>query len=95
MPRTLWRSWNGPSLDRRRRIALPATEQPMLTPSTDLLRRAFAAGFESIDDGDTFYLGFNGYLSAAGYARRDDIPCTCPDQGAHGHQPECRWVRAE
>jgi hypothetical protein len=66
----------------------------MLTPSKEVLRQAFAAGFESIDEGDTFYLGFNAYLSAEGYDKRDDIPCTCPDHGAHGHLPECRWVKA-
>ena len=59
------------------------------------MRRAFAAGFESIDDGDTFYMGFNACLSAEGYVKRDDIPCTCSDGGAHGHLPECRWVQAE
>ena len=67
----------------------------MLTPSRDVLRQAFAAGFDSIDTGDTFYLGFDAYLSAEGYTKRDDIPCTCSDQGGHGHLPECRWVKAE
>ena len=67
----------------------------MLKPSKEVLRQAFAAGFESIDEGDTFYLGFNAYLFAAGYTKRDDIPCTCSDRGAHGHLPECRWVKAD
>ena len=74
---------------------MPAVQPQLLAPSTELLRRAFAAGFESIDDGDTFYLGFDNLLSAEGYVKRDDIPCTCSDRGAHGHLPECRWVKAE
>jgi hypothetical protein len=74
---------------------LTSFEHQLLTPSADQLRQAFAAGFDSIDDGDTFYLGFNGYLSAEGYTKREDIPCTCPDLGAHGHLPECRWVKTK
>ena len=71
------------------------SEHPILTPSKETLRQAFTAGFESIDDGESFYRGFNACLSAQGYTKRDDIPCTCPDHGTHGHQPECRWVKAE
>ncbi|CAI8033833.1 hypothetical protein GBAR_LOCUS19084 [Geodia barretti] len=67
----------------------------MLTPSKEVLQQAFAAGFDSIDDGDTFYQGFNACLSAQGYAKREDISCTCPDHGTHGHLPECRWVKVE
>ena len=68
-------------------------ESPMTTPSKEVLRHAFAAGFESIDAGDTFYVGFDAYLILTGYIKRNDIPCTCSDNGAHGHLPECRWVK--
>ncbi|HIB12628.1 MAG: hypothetical protein CL755_13690 [Chloroflexi bacterium] len=68
--------------------------KPTLTPTQDVLRAAFAAGFQSIDDGYTFYAGFDSHLESNGYAKRDDIPCTCPDHGGHGHMPECRWVKA-
>ena len=67
----------------------------MTAPTKNVLRQAFVAGFESIDEGNTFYRGFDAYLSAEGYTRRDDIPCTCSDRGVHGHLPECRWVKAE
>ena len=63
-------------------------------PSHEQLRAAFQAGFDSIDDGDGFYYGFQSFLEKHGFGIRDDIPCTCVDDGAHGHQPECRWVRA-
>ena len=63
-------------------------------PNQQELREAFQAGFDSIDDGEGFYLGFNSYLESRGFGQRDDIPCTCSDSGAHGHQPECRWVKA-
>ncbi len=62
-------------------------------PTYEELRQAFKAGFQSIDEGDTFYMGFYAYLEAIGYRRRDDIVCTCPDLGQHGHLPECRWVK--
>ena len=62
-------------------------------PNQQELREAFQAGFDSIDDGDGFYLGFNSYLESHGFGQSDDIPCTCSDNGAHGHQPECRWVK--
>jgi hypothetical protein len=64
-----------------------------MQPTFDELRHAFLAGFQSIDEGDTFYVGFNEYLSSLGYRFRDDLGCTCPDGGAHGHLPECRWVK--
>ncbi len=70
-----------------------AHERFMISPSQDVLRQAFAAGFESIDAGDTFYVGFDAYLILTGYIKRNDIPCTCSDNGAHGHLPECRWVK--
>ncbi len=63
-------------------------------PSHEQLKEAFQAGFDSIDDGDGFYLGFQLFLENHGFGKRDDIPCTCSDDGAHGHQPECRWVKA-
>ncbi len=63
-------------------------------PSREQLREAFQAGFDSIDDGDGFYFGFHSVLESQGFGKRDDIPCTCSDNGSHGHQPECRWVKA-
>jgi 3-hydroxyisobutyrate dehydrogenase-like beta-hydroxyacid dehydrogenase len=41
-----------------------------------------------------FYTGFHAFLEARGYRKRDDARCTCRDGGAHGHLPECRWVKA-
>ena len=64
-----------------------AHERFMTSPSQEVLRQAFAAGFESIDAGDTFYVGFDAYLILTGYIKRNDIPCTCSDNGAHGHLP--------
>ena len=64
-----------------------------IQPSREELRLAFHAGFQSIDDGDTFYTGFHAFLETSGFHKRDDIPCTCPDGGGHGHMPECRWVK--
>ena len=64
-----------------------------MQPTTEEIRQAFLAGFQSIDDGDTFYAGFEYYLASNGFLKRDDIACTCPDQGNHGHLPECRWVK--
>ena len=46
-----------------------------------------------IDEGDTFYTGFYEYLGSMGYRLRDDAACTCADDGAHGHLPECRWLK--
>ena len=63
-------------------------------PSHEQLREAFLAGFDSIDDGDGFYYGFHSYLESHGFSRLEETSCTCPDNGAHGHQPECRWLRA-
>ena len=63
-------------------------------PTHDQLREAFQAGFDSIDNGDGFYSGFHAFLKTQGFELREDIPCTCSDNGAHGHQPECRWVKA-
>ena len=65
-----------------------------MQPTYDEIRNAFQEGFQSIDEGDSFYAGFNTYLESIGCVKRDDIPCTCSDQGAHGHLPECRWVKA-
>ena len=63
-------------------------------PNRDELRQAFQAGFQSIDAGESFYAGFHAFLMGIGYRRRDESPCTCPDKGAHGHLPECRWMKA-
>jgi hypothetical protein len=63
-------------------------------PSRDELRRAFQAGFQSIDAGDGFYAGFTAFLTSIGYRRHAEHPCTCSDGGAHGHLPECRWMKA-
>jgi hypothetical protein len=65
-----------------------------MQPTKEEIREAFQAGFQSIDDGDTFYAGFENYLSSIGCRKRGDIACTCTDQGNHGHMPECRWVKA-
>jgi hypothetical protein len=32
-------------------------------------------------------------LASLGYHKQDDAQCTCRDGGAHGHLPECRWVK--
>jgi len=66
----------------------------VVTPTHEDLRKAFQAGFQSIDEGDSFYRGFNACLESTGYRKQDGIPCTCPDSGGHGHLPECRWVKA-
>ena len=70
------------------------TNRNFMQPTPADIDRAFQAGFQSIDDGDGFYAGFEAYLQAFGYRKRDDIGCTCSDRGAHGHLPECRWVKA-
>jgi len=62
-------------------------------PTLEELRQAFREGFQSIDQGETFYLGFEAYLKSRGYRKRENLPCTCPDRGQHGHLPECRWVQ--
>ena len=68
-------------------------EQPM-QPSREEIDRAFLAGYRTIDEGRSFYDGFEAYLRSIGCQKRDDMPCTCPDRGAHGHMPECRWFKA-
>ena len=65
-----------------------------MQPTQEELKEAFKAGFQSIDDGDGFYQGFDSYLEASGYVKQEQIPCTCPDGGAHGHLPECRWIKS-
>ena len=65
----------------------------MSQPDHQELRDAFQAGFDSIDDGDSFYVGFHSYLRHHGYHLQEDLDCTCIDHGAHGHQPECRWAK--
>lgn len=65
-----------------------------MVPTNEDVLRALQAGFASIDEGEGFYPGFNACLTAAGYRRAPDSPCTCPDLGAHGHLPECGWVAA-
>ena len=68
-------------------------ERWAVQPTREELRQAFEAGFQSIDAGDTFYTGFQAFLEARGYRQRDEARCTCRDGGAHGHLPECRWVK--
>ena len=65
-----------------------------MEPTHEELRCAFQAGFQSIDDGDTFYTGFHEYLGTLGFSYAVDTDCTCRDGGAHGHLPECRWVKS-
>jgi len=62
-------------------------------PTPEELRQAFQAGFQTIDEGETFYTGFDAFLESLGYRRKDDAQCICRDSGAHGHLPECRWVK--
>jgi hypothetical protein len=62
-------------------------------PTREELRQAFEAGFQSIDEGDTFYTGFHEFLQSRGYRKQADQRCTCQDGGTHGHLPECRWVK--
>ena len=62
-------------------------------PTQEELRQAFQAGFQSIDEGETFYTGFQAFLESLGYRQEEGIRCTCRDGGAHGHLPECRWVK--
>ena len=64
------------------------------TPTGEELRQAFQSGFQSIDAGDTFHHGFDACLESLGYQRQPGGRCTCADDGAHGHLPECRWVKA-
>ena len=64
-----------------------------MDPTHDELHCAFQAGFDSIDDGDTFYAGFHEYLGSLGFRHLENTDCTCPDSGGHGHMPECRWVK--
>jgi hypothetical protein len=66
----------------------------MIQPTFEELGEAFRAGFQSIDEGYTFHVGFQAYLESRGYHRQEGIPCTCSDGGGHGHLPECRWVKA-
>jgi hypothetical protein len=65
----------------------------MRQPTYTELRTAFQRGFDSIDDGDSFYTGFHARLKSLGYHHAPEVPCTCPDSGSHGHLPECRWVK--
>ena len=65
-----------------------------MQPTREELRQAFQAGFQTIDEGETFYTGFEAFLTSLGYHKQDDARCTCRDGGAHGHLPECRWVKA-
>jgi len=65
-----------------------------MEPTHEELRRAFQAGFLSIDEGDTFYTGFHEYLGSLGFGYAEESDCTCQDGGAHGHLPECRWVKS-
>jgi len=63
-------------------------------PTREELQQAFQSGFQSIDAGGMFYHGFDACLESLGYRKHPNGRCTCPDDGAHGHLPECRWVKA-
>jgi hypothetical protein len=63
-------------------------------PTREELRQAFEAGFQSIDEGESFYSGFHAFLESRGYWRQHEAACTCCDGGAHGHLPECRWLKS-
>lgn len=72
---------------------MPNSRVKMQKPERQELQQAFQAGFDSIDEGDSFYTGFHAFLEERGYRLEDQVPCTCSDGGEHGHQPECRWVK--
>lgn len=64
-----------------------------MQPTREELRQAFQAGFQAIDVGDTFFAGFEAFLTSLGYHKHAEAPCTCQDGGAHGHLPECQWMQ--
>ncbi|MEE8519324.1 MAG: hypothetical protein V3S98_09390 [Dehalococcoidia bacterium] len=64
-----------------------------MIPTNEEVLGAFKAGFQSIDEGLSFWDGFDADLSEHGYTYRNDGPCICSDQGHHGHLPECRWAK--
>ncbi len=64
-----------------------------LSPTVNEVVDAEFAGFTSIDEGQGFWYGFENYLMALGYERIAEAPCSCSDNGWHGHQSECRWFR--
>lgn len=64
-----------------------------LQPLADEVMSAIHSGYQTIDEGDEFWQGFEKYLVGRGYVRLTDAPCSCPDRGRHGHMPECGWVR--
>ena len=64
-----------------------------MEPTQQEIRQAFWDGFQSIDDGHSFYDGFYDSLKSLGFTKPDQTQCTCPDLGAHGHMPECGWVK--
>lgn len=68
-------------------------DSPTTEITDDEVDQAFMAGFETIDEGLTFDDGFGDYLTSRGYRHEQGSPCTCSDQGRHGHLPECRWTR--
>lgn len=65
----------------------------MRLPTDIELGEAFESGFVSIDEGFTFYRGFDASLITLGYTYNEKAPCTCSDHGQHGHLPECRWIK--
>jgi hypothetical protein len=67
--------------------------QALRPPTDQEVTRAFYAGFHSIDEGYTFWDGFNEYLMNLGYLYQANASCICSDHGEHGHLPECRWVK--
>ena len=62
-------------------------------PTASELDRAYLEGFDAIDEGLTFIVGFGDYLMGLGYRFDESSPCTCSDNGRHGHLTECRWMR--
>ena len=69
------------------------TQTYAMEPTTDEVIDAVWAGYGSIDDGDSFWYGFENHLMGLGYEHADAAGCTCPDLGTHGHMPECKWLR--
>ena len=50
-------------------------------PTQEELRQAFQAGFQSLDEGETFYAGFEAFLESLGYRKEGGVRCTCRSVG--------------
>ena len=81
------------SPDGRRTKFMVSEPKYALGPTDDEVVDAERAGFSAIDDGQGFWYGFENHLMGLGYEHVHAAPCSCPDDGRHGHMPECRWFR--